>query len=379
MADDSLLSLYLKVEGGEASAAEIDDLKGRLEALDTEVDNTQADISSKFSQKFEHIALRGFLADGARAVGLGGELRPVLTALQMGLVGVDEAMGPWLLALAAVGGLLYTIHEHSEKQKEDLEDSLKGYQDNTGAVDAYVAAGGRLSAALRAAAESEKQAAAEALKGVLIKNQEKVAADDVAIGLLKFGQRTEALDGTTRKANLSLSEYTAELKKLTDALKTDQANVDANKHGQAEWHAEIKDGTKALEDRAAKVKAFDDANKKLADENDRDLEKYKRSKAHLAEIDAEAAKKHRAMLDGIIGGDKAGWDEIEQLGIKAMAGLENSTSSTLAKCIVEHQNFAQATKYIWRDLSEQIIADMIKMEEQALIIKPLFIALGLLP
>lgn len=248
MADDSLLSLYLKVEGGEASAAEIDDLKGRLEALDTEVDNTQADISSKFSQKFEHIALRGFLADGARAVGLGGELRPVLTALQMGLVGVDEAMGPWLLALAAVGGLLYTIHEHSEKQKEDLEDSLKGYQDNTGAVDAYVAAGGRLSAALRAAAESEKQAAAEALKGVLIKNQEKVAADDVAIGLLKFGQRTEALDGTTRKANLSLSEYTAELKKLTDALKTDQANVDANNHGQAEWHAEIKDGTKALED-----------------------------------------------------------------------------------------------------------------------------------
>ena len=379
MADDSLLSLYLKVEGGEASAAEIDDLKGRLEALDTEVDNTQADISSKFSQKFEHIALRGFLADGARAVGLGGELRPVLTALQMGLVGVDEAMGPWLLALAAVGGLLYTIHEHSEKQKEDLEDSLKGYQDNTGAVDAYVAAGGRLSAALRAAAESEKQAAAEALKGVLIKNQEKVAADDVAIGLLKFGQRTEALDGTTRKANLTLSEYTAELKKLTDALKTDQANVDANKHGQADWHAEIKDGTKALEDRVAKVKAFDDANKKLADENDRDLEKYKRSKAHLAEIDAEAAKKHRAMLDGIIGGDKAGWDEIEQMGIKALSSLENKTSQTLAKCIVEHQNFAQATKYIWRDLSEQIIADMIKMEEQALIIKPLFIALGLLP
>ena len=78
--EDSLLSLYLKVEGGAASAAEIDDLKGRLGELDKEVDATQADISGKFSQKFEHIALRGFLADGARAVGLGGELRPVLSA-----------------------------------------------------------------------------------------------------------------------------------------------------------------------------------------------------------------------------------------------------------------------------------------------------------
>ena len=39
----------------------------------------------------------------------------------------------------------------------------------------------------------------------------------------------------------------------------------------------------------------------------------------------------------------------------------------MAKTLVEHKNFADATKYIWRDLAEQIIGSLIKMGEQAVI------------
>ena len=147
--EDSILALYLKVENGDASAAEIESLKTQLGSLDQEVNEMQGNLQQKFSQKFEHIALRGFLADGALSIGLGGELRPVLAAVQMGLVGVSEAMGPWLLGLAALSGLLYTVIEHSKKHSDQLEEDLKRYKDAGKSIDDYVAAGGRLSDADR--------------------------------------------------------------------------------------------------------------------------------------------------------------------------------------------------------------------------------------
>ena len=137
--EDSILALYLKVENGDASAAEIESLKTQLGSLDQEVNEMQGNLQQKFSQKFEHIALRGFLADGALSIGLGGELRPVLAAVQMGLVGVSEAMGPWLLGLAALSGLLYTVIEHSKKHSDQLEEDLKRYKDAGKSIDDYVA------------------------------------------------------------------------------------------------------------------------------------------------------------------------------------------------------------------------------------------------
>lgn len=69
------------------------------------------------------------------------------------------------------------------------------------------------------------------------------------------------------------------------------------------------------------------------------------------------------------------WDLIWQ---GAATNIENSSSTAFAKMIVEHKSFAAETKAIWKDLAEQIIMEMVRMEEKALIITPLFKFLGII-
>ena len=438
--EDSLLSLYLKVEGGAASAAEIDDLKGRLGELDKEVDATQADISGKFSQKFEHIALRGFLADGARAVGLGGELRPVLSAVQMGLVGVDEAMGPWLLGLAAVSALLYTVIENSKKHSEGLEDNLKKYQEATAAIDDYVESGGKLTDALKRVAEQQRENTAETLKAISSENQRNLAHDEAAIKLAKLQEAESNAEREMGLASEAMTVATADIKKLTAARNADKAEVEANAKGYA-TSAEMlaketqanKDATKAIDERAKAEQDWIDIQDQEAAEQEKlagvyeaavnqeaeiqkkynleskaltddlfrsSLDKVDAWKAgelakiqdtcskkldllkgyngdtsaleqnevsEIAALDSLAAAKKTAELQKLLGIEHTGWAAIQSIGVNAMKSIVDSSSTSLAKTLVEHKNFADATKYIWRDLAEQIIGSLIKMGEQAVI------------
>ena len=103
------------------------------------------------------------------------------------------------------------------------------------------------------------------------------------------------------------------------------------------------------------------------------------TKSQIAALDSLATAKRNAELNKLIGIEHEGWSAIESIGVNAMKSIVDSSSKSLAQALVEHKSFAEATKTIWRDLAEQIIADMIKMEEQALIIKPLFMSIGLIP
>ena len=391
--DDSLLSLYLKVEGGEASAAEIDDLKGRLEALDTEVDASQSNLESQFSKKFEHIALQGFLRDGAKSVGLSGELRQGVSLLTTAFNSMGLAIEPEILGLVALGAILFEVYNHTKEHTSALKDETQANNDASAAVktlndkfNEYESIVGKLPKILADSKKAQNDfnntvtdpkriADAESAINEIYK---KIAADRAQINsnnaLSKSAKDyTETVGGysVVMTAAHQQEEYARETAQLTlDLIKQKKALDDAtqalNAHAQGvkDEGAVLDKGVKEVNDQAA---AYDALSKRIKAATDKDFHEMERKEKKQAEIDAEAAKKHRAMLDGIIGGDKAGWDEIEQLGIKAMAGLENSTSSTLAKCLVEHKNFASATKYIWRNLAEEVIQGLIKMGEQAIV------------
>ncbi len=128
MADGDLLSLLLKVEGGEASAVEIEKVRSALKGVEHENDA----LKERFQEGFQHIALKGFLTDAGRSIGLGGELRPIVHLLNVGITqlgasmglagGTTALLGAGFLALSAAG---YVVFEHFKKHNENLEELIK--------------------------------------------------------------------------------------------------------------------------------------------------------------------------------------------------------------------------------------------------------------
>ena len=403
--DDSLLSLYLKVEGGEASAAEVESLKTQLELLDKEVDASQSNLESQFSKKFEHIALQGFLRDGAKSVGLSGELRQGVSLLTTAFNSMGLAIEPEVLGLVALGAILFEVYNHTKEHTSALKDETQANNDASEAVktlndkfNEYESIVGKLPKILADSKKAQNDfnntvtdpkriADAESAINEIYK---KIAADRAQINsndaLSKSAKDyTETVGGysVVMTAAHQQEEYARQTAQLTlDLIKQKKALDDAtqalNAHAQGvkDECAVLDKGVKEVNDQAA---AYDALSKRIKEDTDKDFHEMDRKEKKQAEIDAEAKKKHDHYWDEVVGADRAGWDEVAQMGKKALLDLENTTSKTLAKCLVEHKNFADATKYIWRDLAEQIIADLIKMEEQALIIKPLFIAFGLIP
>lgn len=251
MADTGLLSLMLKVDGGEASAAEITQVTSAIKGVEGE----SSKLRDRFQEGFQHVALRGFIADAARGIGIGSEMRPVISMLNLATTQLSESFGVLGTSMAlatagltAIAALGYVVYEHFQKHGEELGKTFKGYMDNVVAIDEYVAAGGRLSAALRAEAQDERDAAAEVLKKITIQNEASLA---VAQETLTLALNTEAY----AKRSAARNNDTVGLELTAAATKRAQVKVDeltatleANGHGFATWQEYVKDGTKELKE-----------------------------------------------------------------------------------------------------------------------------------
>lgn len=466
--ENSLLTLLLKVEGGTASAAEVELLKGKLESLDTEVNASQSNLQGKFSQNFEHIALRGFLADGMRAIGMSGEMRPVLTVLQMGLMGVAGAVDIWIVGLTAVAGLLYTVYEHSKKHAKGLDEVLQKYKDAVTSIDDYVAAGGKLTDALAKVNAQNKEQEASTLKAITATHQKTLADDQATLATLKRHQ-TQKMDIDGMQMSVSaMFDYEKEEKKINDAIDRDTTALQSNAKGYANYSKMVEGETEHLKNNTEEKKKAEEATKKLSEANRKaseeqnrlagvyesavnsmaekqkqyteeskiltddlyqaeldkitawadkersaneakyskmlaDLKKYtddsgalshgplkdgaayanelSELKAHESNIAAlkqnaiterealdnlEISKK-KVALEKLLGVEHTGWAAIEQTGVTALKGLVDASSQDLAKMLVQHQSFTNATKYLWRDLIQNIIQGLIKQGEQAVV------------
>lgn len=142
MADGDLLSLLLKVEGGTASAAEILKVEKAIQSVDDQSKKADEGLQDRFQHGFQHIALKGFISDAARSIGLGGELRPIIGLLNTGFSALEHSIGgtaaafiPYAAGLAAITALGFVAYEHFKKHAESLDELSKKQLETTRTTD----------------------------------------------------------------------------------------------------------------------------------------------------------------------------------------------------------------------------------------------------
>ena len=291
MPDENLYSLLIRVEGGDAAAAEIIKSKYALKSVEDESDA----IKGKFNEGFQHVALKGFIADAARSIGLGTELRPVISMLSMGLSELGTTgLNPLLLGFAALAGLSVVVYNHFKSHTEELGKTLAGYKDNVAAVNDYVAAGGRLSASLQAV-RAQEEAAAKALTEKMAKTTAARLADEQATvksdeAIVALHRRQEAVMG----ADGSTKSWTHALEDAKKAVVDDTAMLEANEHGFATWQDYVKSGTQSLDKLSEAHKKAAAESKKASDQMIEDTRKFMEEQKRAADEIASAAEKMKA-------------------------------------------------------------------------------------
>lgn len=203
MADAGLLSLLLKIEGGDASAAEVAKVRQALQGVEEE--NNKLD--GKFQKQFTHVGLKAFLKDATHAMGIGGALKPMVSSLSAGFESLADKVGiagtkAGLIAAALimVAGLMYKVSQHADevaKKHEELakkqEEALKTTRELGEAFKAYREEVGPLPAHLeRLAAANERLEKVQRL--IVQQNQGKELAGIAAKRIANKGEQQDTED-----------------------------------------------------------------------------------------------------------------------------------------------------------------------------------------
>lgn len=277
MADTNLLTLLLKVQGGEASAAEIRQVQGALKQVEQEGGH----LKERFQEGFQHIALKGFLNDAARSIGVGGEAGKAINLMNHGLTELGAAagltagpMGLVVTGLAAVASLGFAAYQHFRKHSEGLEEVAKKQETALATTSAlktalteYGEEAGKLPAKLRALATSigeldEAQRAAlnrttaeqlAANQILLVANRDRIASEQARLKTLLhgsdqekvvaagFGNIADKVNATTK----TLRELEDEQKNLIAQNDKMKADMDARRQGYADAKAMVEELAKA--------------------------------------------------------------------------------------------------------------------------------------
>ena len=258
MAEDNLYSLLIKVEGGDAAAAEIIKSKYALRDVKKESDS----LSDSFSKPVEHIGLHTLSMELARASGLGGDARGIFMALNavIGTLGAETAavLGPMALTIGIAAIAYEKFHKSAAQATQELKDSIETNETTTKSLDDYANAGGHLSDALKAEAAATKEATAEAFKKLSVDLALKKAKDEAAVAANKDIAYVSSVNGEIVNATKTTEEYTSRVNKLTKAVTDDVALQEAYAHGFTTIDDYAKSSTKSVE-------IATDANQKMAD------------------------------------------------------------------------------------------------------------------
>lgn len=355
MADGDLLSLLLKVEGGEASAAEIGQVKAALRSVEVQNDA----LKSRFQEGFQHIALRGFIAQSARAAGVGGELRPILHLIQTGLTGISEAaglagsttllLGTAFTALAAIG---FVVYEHFKKHSESLEqlaqkqttalettDSLRiALNEYAAEVDGLPAKLNTLKDAVDRLSSSQVEAARHTEMDQLSKVRAEIDSRKEKIYTLE--QENISLQATiaySERHGLATAGLTAHILKNKDAIeKLDQANRDSIDANIILTDKIISQG-EGYKNSEEKAKKLTEAHKKEAEEADKIAKKK----------EAQDEKDEKRREENVIKEVKA-YEEIEA-GRKSLEEQIKLLADTEAESIGNAQERKSASIQKFRD------------------------------
>lgn len=323
MADGDLLSLLLKVEGGQASAAEIEQLRNALAGVETQSD----DLKEKFQHGFQHVALKSFIADGARAIGIGGEIRPILGMMNTGFTALASSVGlagtgiglaaAGLTALVGLGALVYehtkkhseALDELSKKQRDsvkttqELRDVMKEYRKEVGALTPAMA---ELEKATKDLDDVQLRHLSHTQGMMLADNIKKQAADREHIELLESKKlQMESTAATTqdvvvkRDASRAAFEYGQQIIALNEGLveqrqaqlklkqdiaahRTDDVDVEARAKKAIELAKEQKKAQQEIEDIFNKSKGVQFSNTQLPKMNE-EVKRFEANAKHVSD------------------------------------------------------------------------------------------------
>lgn len=377
-------NIVLTTTGGDQAATEVNKATMAINSMTS----ASSGMQEQFTHRFQHIGLMLFAGDALRAAGLGMETRQIINGLNTALIAGEAAggmaSGGFLLvvaALTALAGIAVKVIEHHKDNAEALEKStdaaIKDAQAASKQVDViqeYLDAGGRLTAlekqefeAKKNLAEATAQLAETELKQAIPAiNQHIVALEEQRAHLVAQAATVNALSetwlakyippfrlaaeiakafsGNSSQLTQKLGEIDVALEKQIVKLKEYQVSLIDIRHGNAinweEKKKQIEEETQNhLNQVQTEIKMHQEIGKIHADERKRMDERIKSSVHEHQQLykQEEEAAKHMS----------------DQIG--------SAVGNAFAKSLVEGKDFTTEMKAAFKQMAEQIIADIVRM------------------
>ncbi len=380
MAETDAIIRISAVGGDEASAA-----LGKVTEGFQAVEGEHNKLVDQFSHRFTHIGLQLFVGEALRAAGVGAETRQVISTLQLAMMSAagafGAAAGPIMLvgtALIAVIGLSEKMSEHHKANADALvkltEAEIKDADALNKEIDKlkeFVALNGPHADAIKkvldakillqsfeesielvnlakqkAALEDQirteikhieaMQAAEKAQKSLTI---ERILAITVGQGINAGIQATVLKYSDMKK---SIEEAIGVAMKHNDQLKETLATLELLSAGEHRtWQEVVDDYNKVGE--AAKKRADEEA--------EAETKMYQKM-----------AEEHAKKSDLVMKKNEEVFKKFEEIGNNAIDSVAGSFANSFVKMAFEGQNFVKSMEQAFMQLTEQVIADIIKME-----------------
>ena len=393
-------NLKLSATGGDQAAGEVARINDSLQMFM----GTNTKLQGDFARRFEHIGIKMFGADLLRTIGLGGEMRPMLMAMQTGVNALADSfglaagpLGLLVMGFTAAAAVGYKLVESHNQHKESLEKLLEKQQsevqadhDLTDKLEAYKAAVGSLPPDLKrlsdaidadtAAKLRNAQATAgqtlEAARRALQANEEETAslkartaanleANNATMGDAEAHVVNTVAIGIERDRLKTLSEAHAGLEKN---LRLAESALEANSEGFASNDERLKKNTESANKSTESVNKLTEASAKLKLEQSKlqgeadkafdgmrkDAQKYQ---IDLDKMWQEQDKKQRASFGLLETNSKHAGGIISSTFQSAATGV----GMGFAKMIVEGKNFGESMKALGIEVAESLIADFVAM------------------
>lgn len=386
MADENLYSLLIRVEGGDLAAAEIIKSKYALKAVGQE----SAALKERFQEGFQHLALRGFIADAAHSIGLGTELRPVISLLNLGVTQLGESLGflGTNLALAtagltAIAGIAVVVYNHFKKHSEsidelvqkqtesfkttkELNDKLKDYAETLGFLPRNL---DELSEATKRLDEIQRGNLSGTVGQQIAAAQKIIATDKELIASKQELMRQETArvsgeSGFIRDKDISdANKLSTEIRKLTTDIAAQNETIAKGKQDIEARAQGFKDEEDRIDSIQKKEKEFADFQKKIND--DAILAEFEGYSEYIKglnkRLDAERDYQNKRIEIQERGDEMILRSQLASAD-KAAAVVSNSVS----RMIFEHEKLSQALQDISKQMAEAVIANLAKMAAEAI-------------
>lgn len=371
--------IHITAVGGEEAAAAL----GSVDKAMGNIVGTHRTLANAFQERFQHIGLMLFAGDALRASGLGREARMVVSTLNLALTELGAAAGLSsgglmlvVAALSAAVGIGMKVIESHKNQSEELtklvdseEKEMKSLNDSIAVIEEYKKKVGEIPPTLEDVLTAKK-ALREFEAAVEIETLHQQIEATATLVIQEEAERLQIEKNALFVQHLTLAKFAllAISQGLTPAI---QALI--SKH--EDFGKILQENAKAMLENNVKLQ---EAKNRLSELTDKNYDAAKAIKDREKAVDEEAKAEEEANKETLKLLNEAAEQsyatfEKEQKAHEAMVKkmedqakstfntINNEQSKAFAKMVVEGQSFSQATAHMWRDIAEQVIAQIERM------------------